>query len=115
MNVPLMNIYILNFDGSLPHPELSDMYLQTARELARSRQKYARFSSEDCALEIRTSYECRSIGFIFGVEFVATFHCAHGHNEIRFIVQSHALEGNDHIGLYIPEDQEITISCGNLN
>lgn len=94
-----MNIYVLHYDGENKHPEYGDMYLQAARALAKSREKKLCFANDHSTLEIETSYKYRSIAYIFGIEFTATFHCEHGSHTIKYIVQRHALDGDNHIGV----------------
>ncbi len=112
-----MNIYVLHFDGQSHHTtqncDYANMFLNAARELIRMRKKSHCFTGEASALEIATDNAYRSINYIFGVEFTATFHCEHGSSTIKFIVQAHALRNDNQVEVY--SDDPSIIECNNFN
>ncbi len=111
--VPSLSVYMLQFDGERNHEGLGDAFLQAARELARSGKEYAHQEGDHYVLEIRTKYVYRSIHFIFGIEFSATFECNHGKSTATFIVPSHAIDNDRLLAGTVTDPFEI-IPC-NLN
>lgn len=113
IRVPSSKIYVMHTAGEMHHPELRDLYLRAAQILVGSGDKYKRFDGTNWVLEMKTSYEYRSLVFIFGVEFEATFHCEHGMHTMKFIVQSYALEKSHDVvdydlGFFCSFDPKIT-------